>query len=206
MSTSAEITQRKRMGDTWKFGFPEDPLGGIESHYMNPSACHPCHPDYTSIPIGSPYGFEVCVKRKGSCGKTLDKTQEEIDPSVWNGYHKYSADLYRPWRDTQIQMYNPYYYSDRRTPHQSELITDDYLHLPIKYNGNGINPIHTPGDTRFFEYGYSHTEIPPLKYDVQQLHQHYPIWKDEKIYHGASQEDMDEFDRRYQQKSMMGVW
>ena len=97
------------MGDTWKFGFPEDPLGGWESHYISPGGCRSCHPDYVAIPIGSPYGFQVCVKRKGSCGKTLDKPQVEIDPSEWNGYNKYQADLYRPWRDTEIQMYDRYY-------------------------------------------------------------------------------------------------
>jgi len=207
MTSSSSLTQRKRMGDTWRFGFPEDPLGGWESHYLNVnSGCHECVPGYVAIPIGEPYGSQICVKRKGDCGKTLDKVQVETDPSVWNGYNKYQADLYRPWRDTQIQLYNPYYYADRRTPHQSELITGDYLHLPSKYNANGINPIHTPGDTRFYEYGFSYAKNPPYKWNVQELEQRYPIWKQEKIYHGYPQEVMDEFDRRYQQKNMMGTW
>ena len=205
MTASAALTKRKRMAPTWKFGFPDSPLGGWEDHYLTPGD-HPCHPNYVSIPIGSPYGFQVCVKRKGHCGKTLDVPQVEIDPSEWNGYNKYQADMYRPWRDSQIQMYDPYAYSDRRTPNQSELITDDYLHLPIKYNGTGINPVHTPGDVRFYEYGYSYTKNPPYKYDVQRLEQGYPVWKDEKKFHGYSQEELDKLDKNYERKNMFGTW
>ena len=47
-----------------------------------------------------------------------------------------------------------------------------------------MDPIHTPGrHTRFFEYGFSHTDEPPYKYDVTRLEQPYPVWKNTHEYH-----------------------
>ncbi len=192
MTSSLALLRRRQMGNVWnidKFSYPgESPLGGWEDHYITNGATGECHPNYYAIPIGNPYGFMVCVKRKGYEGKTLDVPQREIDPSIFNGYNKYMADLYRPWRKTAIQHFNPYYYFDRRTPHEAELIQNDHIRLPMKYNGTGVNPIRTPGrppeKTRFFEYGYSHTdERPPYKYDTTRQQQPYPVWKDEQEFH-----------------------
>ena len=114
------------MGDVWRiknFSHPKlDSLGGWEDHYIKDGANGECHPDYEAIPIGNPYGFMVCKKRLGSAGKPLDMVQHPIDASKWNGYNKYMADLYRPWRKTAIQMYDPYYYSDRRAPYEAQHI------------------------------------------------------------------------------------
>ena len=186
-------------GQTWNiknFSQPEESLGGWADHYVTPGGTHECHPDYYAIPIGNPYGFMMCVKRLGDGGKRLDVVQNPIDPSKWNGYNKFSADLYRPWRDTQIQMYNPYYYHDRRTPHEAELIQKDYLRLPIEYNNTGVKPIHTPGKpperTRFSEYGYSYTPYPPYKFDVTREEQPYPVWKATQEYHGKKKDELDQ--------------
>lgn len=191
MTSSLALTKRKQMGDVWdikNFSYPGmDSLGGWEDSYIINGGCRTCAPGYYSIPMGNPSGFSMCVKRLGSAGKPIDIVQHPVDPSEWNGYNKYMADLYRPWRDTAIQMYDPYYYWDRRTPHEAELIQKDILRLPMKYNGTGVEPIHTPGippeRTRFFEYGFSHTSEPPYKYDTTRQQQPYPAWKDIQKYH-----------------------
>lgn len=213
MTSSLALTKRKEMGNVWNiknFSYPgEDSLGGWEDHYIKDGANGECHPNYYAIPIGNPYGFMVCVKRKGDAGKTLDVPQHEIDPSVWNGYNKYMADLYRPWRDTAIQMYDPYYYFDRRAPYEAQHIQNDMLRLPMAYNGTGVSPIHTPGKppekTRFFEYGYSYATQPPYKYDTTRQQQPYPTWKNTQEFHypqthgtyGPPYPDLDKLDTEY---------
>lgn len=192
MTSSLSLLKRRQMGNIWNidnFSYPgEDPLGGWEDHYVTDGANGECLPSYYAIPIGNPYGFMMCVKRKGDGGKTLDIIQDPIDASRWNGYHKYSADMYRPWRKTAIQHFDPLYYHDRRTPHEAELIANDHLRLPMKYNATGVSPIHTPGKppekTRFFEYGFSYTDDhPPYKYDITREQQPYPVWKNTQEYH-----------------------
>ncbi len=49
-----------------------------------------------------------------------------IDPSQFNGYNKYMADLYRPWRETAIQITDPYNYYDRTVPNEN------FLHRYVK--------------------------------------------------------------------------
>lgn len=191
MTSSWTLSKRKEMGDIWdfkRFSHPgQDSLGGWEDSYIINGGCRECSPGYYAIPIGNPYGFQMCVKRLGPAGKPVDIVQNPVDPSKWNGYNRYTADLYRPWRKTQIQMYDPYRYSDRRMPNEAELIRNDMLRLPIKYNGTGVRPIHTPGKppekTRYFEYGYSYDDKPPYKYDTTRLIQPYPVWKDTQEYH-----------------------
>jgi len=202
-------------GQTWNiknFSQPDEPLGGWADSYVTPGGTHECHPDYFAIPIGNPYGFMMCVKRIGDGGRRLDTPQAEIDPSEWNGYNKYMADLYRPWRKNQIQMYDPYYYHDRRTPHEAQLIQEDYLRLPMEYNSTGVKPIHTPGKppkrTRFFEYGFSETP-PPYKFDVTREEQPYPVWKNTQEYHypqdygkqGPPYTALDNLDQTYMTKN-----
>ena len=112
------------------------------------------------------------------------------------------------------QQWNPQYYSDRRTPYEADLIRDDYLRLPLRYSGMGIEALRTPHElmdakTPYLEYGYSFTPkegyeygdrvatswsqtIPPPKYDITRLHQPYPIWKREHEYMRHPQDFRDQ--------------
>lgn len=203
MTSSFMLQKRKEMGDVWKIACDDDGLGGWSNHYITPGHTHECHPNYTSISMGSPYGFTMCVKRKGIGGKYLDVPQSEIDPSVYNGYNKFQADLYRPWRQTQIQMYNPFNYYDRTTNNEQEFIQNDYIARATKYNSTGIQPIRTPGPRKYAEYGFDFTNTPPpFKYDENQLQQRYPLWKTEQIYMGQSQDAMDKFDQENKNNRM----
>lgn len=223
MTSSWQLTNRKKMNWAWNisnFGDPDNALGGWEDHYIIDGANRECHPNYEAIPIGNPYGFMVCKKRKvpvstsaasqshGSPGggQGLDVPIDPIDPSMFNGYNKYSADLYRPWRETQIQITDPYYYYDRTTPNETFLHQRDYLARGIRYDGTGIHPIHTPGPRKYFEYGYSYTPQPPYKYDVTRLHQTYPIWKNTQIYHGLPQSSADQLDVEYNKSVPVSTW
>lgn len=205
MTSSWLLSKRKEMGDTWVFGDQSDPLGGWEDHYIINGAMRECGANYKAIPIGNPYGFMVCVKRRGESGRYLDVQQSNIDPSQFNGYHRYSADMYRPWRKTQIQTSDPYNYYNRTTPNEAYLHREDYLARDIQYNANGIKPMHTPSGTneRYNEYGYSYTPNPPYKYDISRLHQSYPVWKDDKRYHGASQASLDHIDETFHDRKKL---
>jgi len=217
MTSSWLLSQRKKQKSVWNidnFSNPGNTLGGWEDHYITPGHTHECHPDYTAIPIGNPYGFMVCKRKtekkvcencgfendipiKGtsvassnqnrkclSCQKILDVVSNENLHKL-NGYHKFSADLYRPWQKEAIQITDPYSYYSRKTPNEQYLHANDYLSREIVYNSNGIDPIHTPGPRKYREYGFAFTpKIPPRKYDVQQLHQKYPYWEKEMLRNG----------------------
>jgi len=211
MTSSWALTKRKQMGQVWNianFGDPDNALGGWEDHYITPGHTHECHPDYEAVPIGNPYGFMMCKKKKYPDGRGLDAVHDPVDPSQFNGYNKYMADLYRPWRETQIQITDPYNYYDRTTPNEQFLHTHDYLSRETEYSGTGVKPIHTPGHRKFHEYGFSYASPgnPPYKYDVTQLHQRYPQWKELQVYHGASQAQMDALDQVHLQSVPASTW
>lgn len=210
MTSSWLLTKRKEMGDVWSIGNFSNPtrdsLGGWEDHYIINGGVRECGPNFEAVPIGNPYGFMVCRRRWRDNDTSLDMPANPIKPSDFNGYHKFSADLYEPWKKTQTQLYDPYWYYDRVTPNESYLHANDYLAREIEYNSTGIKPVHTPGPRKYHEYGFSYTSQPPLKYDVQRLEQAYPIWKEDKMYHGASQKEMDNFDTSYMKSSVAGTW
>lgn len=194
--------------DISNFGDTNNSLGGWEDHYITDGASHECHPDYEAIPIGNPYGFMVCKKKKYPNGRGLDSAYDPIDPSVYNGYNRYQADLYQPWQETPIQMTNPYNYYDRTVPNETFFHQRDYLSRETQYSGTGVRPIHTPGPRKYLEYGFAYGQraTPPYKYDVTQLHQRYPQWREIQIYHGASQAEMDELDKTYDQSVPVSTW
>lgn len=194
MTSSYSLTKRKQMLKDWNisnFANPDNPLGGWEDHYITPGHTHECHPDYEAIPIGNPYGFMVCKRKYDANGKSGDMVKNPIDPLPYNGYNKYSADLYRPWLKKQIQITDPYAYHDRVVPNEDYLHQRDYLAREIKYDGIGNRPLRTPGNRKYFEYGFSYTQNPPYNYDITRLHQPFPIWAEEKIYHGESPENIE---------------
>ncbi len=209
MTSSWSLSQRKKMKDVWSisnFGDPNNPLGGWEDHYITPGGTHECHPNYQAVPIGDQYGFMVCRKKKREDGRGIDTPTNDIDPSVYNGYNKYQADMYRPWRKTQIQMTNPRPYYDRTTPNEQILRQRDYIARGIQYDGTGTRPKHTPGDRPYMEYGYSYSDNPPYKYDVTLLHQKYPVWKNEQKFRGSSQQDLDNLDIHHNENITSSTW
>lgn len=219
MTSSWTLKKRREMRDkdgrlTWditKFSDPKfDTLGGWEDHYIINGAHRVCHPDFEAVPIGNPYGFAICRRRrmkncKGEV-KGLDQVQNPIDPSLWNnqGFMKFKPDLYRPWRKTQIQMYDPYYYSDRTTPFERGLTQKDYYNRGTKYFGTGVGLARTPlrDGERMMQYGYDYTENgPPPKYDVTFLHQPYPVWKNEQEWvYPEHKAELDSLDTIYEKR------
>jgi hypothetical protein len=180
MTSSFRLKKRYEQG-VWD-------LGPWNDTYIVPNGA--CWPGHLTTYIGNAGGVKVCRR-------VWHENTEAPDLTEFNGYHKFSADLYRPWSKSQAQMYNPDYYHDRRTKDERWLIEHDYLHLPINYDGIGMNPVHTPpgaskiGDQpkKFLEYGYDSTPSAPLKYDVTRLRQAYPVWKDEQEFIGISHKD-----------------
>lgn len=201
MTSSWLLKNRKLHAQRWgisNFGDPDNALGGWEDHYLIPGGTKECHPDYVAHPIGSPYGFMMCVKRKFPNGQGLDAgpTMCPFQPADNNGMKKFTSDLYDPHKRTQSQMYNPDNYYNRTTPNEEYLHRFDYLARPMWYDGTGVHPIHTPGPRRYNEYGFSYTTLPPYKYDVQRLQQPYPVWKREQEFQGRIPErQISEFDR-----------
>lgn len=217
MTSSWTLKKRREMRDpdgklTWgidKFAdLKRDSLGGWEDHYIINGAHRVCHPDFEAVSIGNPYGFAVCRRRrvKNCKGQTrnLDQVINPIDPSIWNGYHKFKPDLYRPWRNTQIQMYDPYWYQDRTTPFERGLTQKDYYNRGTKYDGIGVKMTRTPmrDGTHVMQFGYDYTPGgPPPKYDVQFLHQPYPSWKTEQEWTGlVSKPELEKLDTTYEKR------
>lgn len=209
----------RKVWDMKNFSDVNDGLGGWSDMYITDGATTECHPDYQAIPIGDPYGFMVCKKRKrplgrpnGLPGQATTGTGIEVNipmtmgpDSDINGYHKFSADLYRP-NKLPIQLQDPYAYNDRIIPDEQYYHRNDYIAREIQYSGDGIKPVHTPGPRRYFEYGYSYTDNPPPKYDVQRLEQPFPVWRDIQEYHGVSRETLEKLDRDYQDAIPSSTW
>jgi len=207
MTSSWSLTKRKQMTNpdgtkTWaisNFSPYDDGLGGWSNHYITPGHTHECAPGYMNTPIGNPYGFGMCVK--------IPENPPQVDPSMFNGYNKFQPDLYNPENEVPRQISNPYGFYERTIPNESFLQQRDYISREIRFDGIGVSPLRTPGPRKYSEYASSFNPNPPYKYDIQQLHQKYPIWKDEQIYTGkASQEQMDTFDKNYTDIVGSSVW
>lgn len=217
MTSSWLLQQRKKMVDVWNtdnFGNKDSPLGGVEDYYITPGHTHECHPNYTAIPIGNSYGFMICSKKTHPDGSSLDLPYKQPDLSKYNGFHRFQADLYAPPFDKNgneplpRQISNPDGYYDRVIPNEKEFHRDDYIARGIKFNGTGINPVHTPSikGCKYDEYGFDYTPNPPYKYDVQRLNQPYVLWRNEQKFKGISDAELDNFDKEYNKSSTMGVW
>lgn len=226
MSSSWLLSKRKAMTfpdgrkvwDMKNFSDTNDGLGGLSDMYIVDGATGECHPDYQAIPMGDPYGFMVCKKRKrplnrpdggvgeATSGLGIGVSVPRNDAASINGYHKFSADLYDPKREVPIQLQDPYYYYDRTVPNEMYFHRNDYLARQVQYSGDGIRALHTPGPRKYFEYGFSYTPLPPPKYDIQRLQQPYELWRDIQEYHGVSREELDRFDREYNESIPASTW
>lgn len=212
MTSSWALKKLREQGSTWdiaNFGDPDNSLGGWEDHYIINGAHRECHPDFEAMPIGNPYGFMICKRRKRPDGRGFD-TPLPFDPSQFNGYNKFSADMYRPWRDTAIQLANPDGYYDRKVPNEEYLHLNDYLSRDTYYDGIGTKPVHTPmanGEIpREFGFSFTNTKNPPRKYDVQQLHQRFPQWMRLQSAHGVPQSELDKISESNKEYVTMATW
>lgn len=186
------------------FNEHDSPLGGLEHTHVKING--DCHPDFYAVPVGQPGGAKIC-RRKLISQAPIKREQPKT------GYYRAVLNLYDVNATTPTQITNPDAYPDRRIPWEADLIRDDYLRLPIKYNANGIQTVRTPHELRdknhpYFEYGFSFVphegkdgrrvatsldqSVPPPKYDVTQLHQRLPIFKRESEYVGVPLNFKDE--------------
>lgn len=207
--TSSLLLKKRRENPQWRIGNPDAPLGMWDNNYVT-SGSHPCVPGFMTIPIGNPYGAKMCQRLPD---KKCPFDEDQINMNKYNGVNRYSADLYRPWRKTAIQEWNPIDYYDRKPPNLEYLIQGDYISRPFRYNGTGVQVVHTPvtsplnqggnkveADTHYYEYGYSYTNSPPYKYDITRYEQPYPVWRAEKLYGPNpqhTQQEMDTLDQIY---------
>jgi hypothetical protein len=212
MTSSFKIQQRLREGNLWKFGLADSQMGGQDDSYLR--SYGECHPDFMAIPIGNPTGVKMCVRRVDPYGRrfgetpTINATKELVDQKL-NGYWRASPNLYDPRIQKPVQLWNPDAFPDRRTPYEQDLLRDDYLRWPVKYNGNGINLNRAPAEGKdtghaYYQYGDDFTpmedhetgrriatsmkdNVPRPKYDITRLVQPYPIWKRAQSAHGRGQ-------------------
>jgi len=205
MTSSFIIKKLDEHPNLWTYSLPGSTLGGMEDRYLRISG--ECHPDFISVPIGSPTGTKMCVRRAESDGRPIssamrDKTKQNI--AQQQGYHRGSVNLYDTTANFPTQDWNPQYYSSRRTPWEADLLRRDYLHWPISFNGTGIKTVRIPQELRdrggrYFSYGYSFTpeedsytgdriatkwsqNVPPVKWSLTNLYQPYTTFKRETEY------------------------
>jgi hypothetical protein len=130
-----------------------------------------------------------------------------------NGYYRGSVRMYDPFAMTPIQEQNPEFYSDRRSPYDADLIRADLPRLGMAYSGTGIKTLRVPhqlldANKPYFSYAESFTPIEdpetgkrtatrmdqavsPPKWDINRLHQVYPVWKREGEYLGVNRNVVD---------------
>lgn len=226
MTSSFMLKKRIEQRDRWSFELPDNlTMGGQDDHYLRPY--ERCHPDYMEIPIGDPYGVKVCMRRIQPNGKRIGDYSDVLkDADKNNGYYRGSINLYNPCQRYPTQKWNPQNYSDRRIPWEQNLIREDYLRLPIRYNGTGLKLLNQPaertsGDEEknqkyrgFYKYGYSYTpkedkltgervasrpdqSRPEPKYDITRPYpQPYELWKREQEVEGQRVSTEREFNTR----------
>lgn len=214
-----KLDQDQKKGNyRWSNGSPnhdfseyDSPLGGLEHTHLKING--DCHPDFYAVPVGGPYNAKLCRRKPESVWPTKEIIQKKLNETK-TGYYRAVVNLYDVNTDYPTREWNPDYFSDRRIPWEADLIREDYLRLPIKYNATGIETIRTPHELRdknhpYFEYGFSYLphedpktgrriatnldqSVPPPKYDVTQLHQRLPIFKKESEYVGVPLNFKDE--------------
>jgi hypothetical protein len=208
MTASYLLEKINASGGKWTYSLPGSPLGGLEDAYLRISG--ECHPNFIAVPLKNRYGTKWCLRKpEVGCApnheigeRLVTKAVEKVEES--QGYHRGSVDMYDTAANLPNQEWNPQFYSDRRTPWEGDLMKRDYIHLPINFNGTGIQTMRTPTELRdtgrpYYEYGYSFTpdEDPstgmrtatsfsqtksPVKWNVTQAYQPYITFQNEHEY------------------------
>lgn len=198
----------------WSYQLPGATLGGLEDSYLKINGN--CHPDFITVPIGHPAGTKMCVRKTDAQGRRIgdalhQQSKELIARS--NGYWRGSVRMYDVAADTPIQYQNPDAYCNRRMPYDADLVRADLPRQGMAYSGTGIKTLRVPHELKdankpYFSYSQSFTPIedpetgkrvatrmsqavPPVKWDLNRLHQIYPVWKREGEYLGVDRNGYD---------------
>lgn len=169
--------RKEQPGDPWDFG-------PYWTHYVRPFG--ECWPGDVAVPIGGEGGVKVCLKRQyvatrqGIPEKYLPPKSEQTEAFVQkdtllenakkgktiNGLYK-SYNLYYPSAEFQNRPFNPWPEGgmDRR-----EMISKDYIKVPIRYNTTGFDNMRQISGQEF-AYGWEVVpNPPPVNFDVTRLH------------------------------------
>lgn len=207
MTSTFIIKKLNEQRSLWNYAAPNATLGGMEDRYIRSQG--ECHPDFAAIPIGNPQGALLCVRKLDSCGDPIgtamqEKSKRDIENS--QGFYRGSVNLYNVHDMVPTQQINPEEYSSRRIPWEGDLVRRDYLHRQLNYGATGITPVRTPhelldADKPYWSYDQTflpHEDpltgkriatklsdnVPPPVYDINQLHQRFPINMKESEYIG----------------------
>jgi hypothetical protein len=211
MTSSVYLKNRwkeNREKGLWNFDYlPDSTMKGWDDSYLR--AWGECHPDFIAIPIGHVEGYKMCVRRANEQGKRIDDGCGDClvppEKGTYEKYFRQKPRLYSPHKKRPVQEWNPQSFCDRRIPNEGQLVRDDYLRLPIKYNGTGITLLHDPyTKCPFDQYAYSYTpldntdpysatwaprsgaethcSVKPHVCDRTRAVQPLPVWKREQAY------------------------
>lgn len=164
-----------------------------------------CHPDYTERPL-SAAGGKVCVRREGtdSFPRQITKPQTKSQPVRGGGGYVLRKKLFAPASEVETRVdypgmgYSPVppgppkRYSQvsvwqgalNRVPDQPYLVDEGYLRRDVVFDGIGFGSAN-----RRDRYDYLwNFDLPedqkvneppiPRKYNVNNLTQKYPLWKE----------------------------
>lgn len=154
MSSSYRLRKRQ---ETNAFEFGSD----WSSHYIRPF--NNCYVGDMAVPIGRPDGVKVCVRnRQESTPDSL--VESSTKGNTVNGLYK-SYNLYYPQREFQNRPFNPH---PDAFMDQEDLINKDYLKLPIRYNGTGLENMGQESGQEF-AYAWQAMDGPRPSIPIQKL-------------------------------------
>lgn len=197
MTSSWLLSNRKDIG----IGRIIGEKGEYNDMYITPGGTRECHPDYEATPINDQkgYGFLLCTRRNPS----EPRLGSGVPPkNPIEGVNLQQRDLYRTNKQP-IQLFSPLSVQERIIPHEQYLRQHDYYSRDITFDGIGIRSSPTPAELHKYRSDINH---PPPKFDIHQLHQRYPVWKQELLNNGESQEHLDNIDRTHNYSIGTGFW
>jgi hypothetical protein len=110
-----------------------------------------CHPDFVSVPINSPSGPRVCIRKIVVDTEPAHPTPGAVVQNVGDKYTD-SKDITRDRTRTDPGRYS-------KMPNQDQLVKDDYLRWGTRYDGLGF-----PSKQLYYSNGYSITPTKPSIY------------------------------------------
>jgi hypothetical protein len=113
-------------------------FGKIWDHYIIHGGTEQCHPNFTSHPIGNPYGTTVCKRAFRDIvpipPANMVKKYRPMDSKPY--LNQYSTMSHTMLDGYMYQLDNPTPPNERKMPNEEELMRKDYLYR--EKDGNGI--------------------------------------------------------------------